>query len=123
MFLISERVQISKGGLKSTIHSRETENYCDALPGNGSISTFKHGSIEEAVFSMWSAFCNCMEAVFSLRGPCREDLREYVNRNSVQPRSYASRHSRLVLQDNRVELRRKSVCVCMYVWVGYVRLY
>jgi hypothetical protein len=44
-----------------------------------------------------------------------------------QPRIYASRHSRLVLQENRVELRSVSVsvcvrarvysCVCVGVWV------
>jgi hypothetical protein len=82
--LTNETVQTSKGGLNSTTQSRETEKYCDTLSGNGSISTFKHTALEGAVFSMLSASRNCMEAVFSVRVACREDLREYGNRNSVQ---------------------------------------
>jgi hypothetical protein len=30
---------------------------------------------------MWSAPCNNRGAVFSVRGPCREDIREYGNGN------------------------------------------
>jgi hypothetical protein len=38
--------------------------YCDALPGNGSVNTFKHSTINEAVFSMRIAPRNNMGAVF-----------------------------------------------------------
>jgi hypothetical protein len=31
------------------------------------------------VFSVWAAPCNSKGAVFSVRGPCREDIREYGN--------------------------------------------
>jgi hypothetical protein len=29
--------------------------HCDAFPGNGSVNTFQHATVEKAVFSMWSA--------------------------------------------------------------------
>jgi hypothetical protein len=31
------------------------------------------------MFSLWSAPCSNRRAVFSVRGPCREDIREYGN--------------------------------------------
>jgi hypothetical protein len=33
------------------------------------------------VFSVWAAPCNNRSAVFSVRGPCREDIRVYGNRD------------------------------------------
>jgi hypothetical protein len=39
------------------------------------------------VFSVWSAPSNNRGAVFSVRGPCREDIREYGNGISVELRS------------------------------------
>jgi hypothetical protein len=38
------------------------------------------------LFSMWSALRND-RTVFSVRGPCREDMREYENRNLLRPQS------------------------------------
>jgi hypothetical protein len=75
------------------------------VPGNSSVNTVQHATIHEAVFSMssalcpvlvtdqwtrsltrdtfsvWSAPCNNRGAVFSVRGPCREDMGEYRNGN------------------------------------------
>jgi hypothetical protein len=77
----------------------------NALPGNSSVNTVKHATIDEDVFSMlsaprsslltdqstrsltrnvfslWSVPRKHRSAVFSVRGPCREDMREYRNGN------------------------------------------
>jgi hypothetical protein len=53
----------------------------NALPGNSSVNTVQHATMGEAVFSVWSAPCNNIRAVFSVRDPCREDMREYGNEN------------------------------------------
>jgi hypothetical protein len=85
------------------------DNYCEALPGNGSVNTLKYATIEEAVFSVWSAPRNSMGTVFSVRGPCRDDIREYGNRNSVQV-SVGDTHGKLEIEETlEVSLRRLSV--------------
>jgi hypothetical protein len=78
----------------------------NALPSNSSVNTVLHVIIDEAVFSMSSAprqvlvtdqrtcsltrdmcflcglhHANNRGAVFSVRGPCREDIRKYGNGN------------------------------------------
>jgi hypothetical protein len=68
------------------------------LPGNGSVNTFKHVKIEEAVFSVWCVPSNNRGAVFSVRGPCREDIREYRNRNSVEL-SVEDSHGKFVVEE------------------------
>jgi hypothetical protein len=65
------------------------KEYCDALPGNGSINTFKHATIEEAVFPV--------------RGPCREDIREYGNRNSVQL-SVGGTHGKFIVEEDSEDI-------------------
>jgi hypothetical protein len=58
-----------------------------ALLGNFLVNIFqhtRHATIEEAVFSIWSASRNNTGAVFSVCGRCRENIRVYGNRHSVQ---------------------------------------
>jgi hypothetical protein len=61
----------------------------NTLPGNGTVNTVQHATIDEAVFSMLSAPCNNMvevfsmwsvpssntEVVISVHGLCQEDIR------------------------------------------------
>jgi hypothetical protein len=109
--LISKSVPFNLAFL-NCVNVRSVQKYIvmdliNAVPGNSSVNTVQHATLDEAVFSvssaprpvlitdqltrslthdvffLWSAPCNNRGAVFSVRGPCREDIREYRNGNSL----------------------------------------
>jgi hypothetical protein len=96
------------------------------LPGNRSVNAVQHATIDGAVFSMFSASlpvlvtdlltrsltreyvfsvlfaqCNNKGTVFSLRGPYREDKREYGNGNFLDLSSEVPREQQVDQKKNQ----------------------
>jgi hypothetical protein len=55
-------------------------NVYSSLLGNSQCANGLTSWLSRDLFSVWSALCN-NRTVFSVRGPCREDMREYGNGN------------------------------------------
>jgi hypothetical protein len=55
-------------------------NFYSSLVGNSQRANGQARWLSRDLFSVWSALRN-NRTVFSVRGPCREDMREYRNGN------------------------------------------
>jgi hypothetical protein len=62
-----------------------TQPLTEMFVGNSSVNTAQHSTTDEAVFSMWSATRNSISAEFSVRGPCREDIRVRFSGGRIPP--------------------------------------
>jgi hypothetical protein len=109
--------------------TRSVTDLINAFPGNNSVNAVQHATIDESVFSLsfsprpvltdkstrsltldtrflYGLPCKNRGVVFSVRGPCREDMREYGNGNclhSVWRQSNSSTVTLLVVGGDKKE--------------------